>query len=168
MYNLNDPHPIKLTEEQMAHGISVGKARQEYNISVKANDRYGYDGDVVEGTKIAIAGALGEKAVAVALNVLWDGALGDYRAKDVGGYQVRSTPYPDGHLLLHNEDEDNDIFILITGKDGPYILQGWTIGRHGKLDEYLKRTIKRPCYFVPQSQLYSMEILPEDPNEFKR
>lgn len=167
MYNLRDPHAVKLTKEQRIHGVKVGKARQEHNANVKANDRYGYGGNTAEGDKIAIAGALGEKAVAVALNVPWGGALGDFKAKDVGGYQVRSTPYPNGHLLLHDEDGDNDIFILVTGKDGSYILQGWTIGRHGKLDKYLRKNIKRPCYFVPQMQLYPMMILPEDPDEFK-
>lgn len=168
MYDLRDPHSIKLTDEQVLHGNGVGEERDDYNAIIGAKPRYGHSGDKVEGRQISALGALGEKAVAVALNKRWDGSLGDFEASDVDGYQVRTTAYPEGCLLLHKADDDNEIFILVTGKEKHFVLQGWTIGRHGKLDKHWREEgVRHPCFFVPQSQLYSMEILPEDPHEFR-
>ena len=73
----------------------------------------------------------GEAAGAKALGIYGAGSLGAFKAKDVGKHQVRTTHHPDGCLILHKTDLNEDIFLLVTGLTTEYELRGWTQGFEG-------------------------------------
>ncbi len=122
--------------------------------------QYGVDNRKL-GWQINIDGACGEMAVAKWMGRYWDGALGDFTAKDVGKLQVRTNPNDWGDLILHPKDADDDVFILVLSHNAPiYKLQGWLYGREGKQTQWWRDGEKgRPAFFVPQSALRSVDEL---------
>lgn len=147
---------VHVPPSEMYMAAQAGFLRTIQNIYAKAKSAYGADQDGIDW-KIAIEGGIGEYVVAKALNIHWTGK-GVMRGDDVGEYQVRTTPYENGCLLLHPRDEDEKVFILVTGKAPEYEVKGWIRGADGKKQEFWKDG-NRPCYFVPQSELKAMADL---------
>lgn len=101
-----------------------------------------------------VNGCMGEVALAKHLDMFWSGTLGNILAADVGAHlQVRTTAYRDGHLLLHQPDNDDQPFVLAVIKLPKVMLVGWSFARDGKREEFWRPGIDRPCFFVPQQQL---------------
>ena len=70
-----------------------------------------------------------------------------------------------GHLLLHKEDADEDLFLLVTGFSGDYVIRGWIQCFEGKKEEYWKSEFGRPdrsCYWVPQEALNPMDTMGQE------
>jgi len=144
---------VRLTWSELAIAACVGVERHVHNLRVKAQQAWGYDG--AHAWETHIVGAQGEALVAKHFGCEWDGALGDYAAKDVGGYQVRTTRIKSGCLILHPEDLDDDLFVLVVLlRDGVGDLVGAKIGHRGKIAEFWRDPgTGRPCFMVPQSAL---------------
>jgi len=113
-----------------------------------------------------IEGIAGEYALAKYLGRFWSPTVGhlDTHMGDVSGYQVRSTPWRNGCLIINEKDPDDDIFVLVTGENTvglEWHVRGWLQCRDGKKKEYWQAKQKgRFAYFIPQEQLNSMETLP--------
>ena len=108
-----------------------------------------------------IEGALGECAVAKALNIYWAG-MGIKNGGDVGELQVKTTRLKNGRLIVKKENESNARYILVVGEMGEYELKGWLWGHEAKQPEYwVEKSAKiwHPAYFVPQDKLKSVEEL---------
>ena len=149
---------VQLNWAQIYSGAIVGIMRQVQNIDFKSRDRYGRSNgaDWQDG----IESCLAEMAVANYLGLYWDGNIGNYNAPDVGPYQVRHTSWPNGCLLLHKQDKDEEACVLAIGKNGHYRLAGWAWIGEMKKDEYwMDKGNGRPCYFVPQTDLRPMAEL---------
>lgn len=155
---------IRLSNFDVFWGAMVGASRHVKGFDNKP--RYGADPS--KSWEMNCSGAVAEMAVAKWLNVFWDGALGDYRAKDAGILQVRSTAYAKGQLLLHEADADDDITILVLCNEEPeFTLAGWIVNRLGKDRKYWKELQKgRPCFCVPQADLSPMKSCPVQPRTF--
>lgn len=149
---------VVLAPSEMMQAALVAVMRQVTNIRDGRRHAHGLR-DELTGWGAHIEGACGEYAVAKALGVFWNGALGDLRADDVGQLQVRATPRADGCLLLHDTDPDDRAFVLVTGALGEYVVRGWVSAADGKQRRYWRDTTGRPCYFVPQSALRPMTAL---------
>jgi hypothetical protein len=106
-----------------------------------------------------ILGACAECAVAKVTDNYWYGSLGDMKARDVDEYQVRSTELSEGCLLVHEEDQDDHVFILVTGVPPRLRIQGWTCGREAKKKEFWTTRFSAPAFFAPQSILLPMDQL---------
>ena len=110
-----------------------------------------------------IEGIIGEFALAKALGKFWIPTVGrlDKDQGDVQGYQVRTTHWRNGHLIINKTDYD--IFVLITGDNKvgkAWTVRGWIKAADGKQEEWWKSKEKdRFAYFVPQSALAPMEVL---------
>ena len=80
---------------------------------------------------------------------------------DAGEYEVRGTKYPTGRLILHPKDNNNHIFILVTGKIPTFELVGWIKGIDGKKNEFWTdpSNTNRYAYFIPQNKLNSINEL---------
>jgi len=105
-------------------------------------------------------GAIGEAAVAKHYRVWWDGGvMGVFTQKDVGRHQVRATPYETGHLFIHNEDADHDIFILALLHKLPIVvLAGWQrAGLCKNPDWWRDNGEGRTAFWVKQNILWSMK-----------
>lgn len=150
---------IKLDRPSMVKAARIGCARQIDNILRGRKPAYGAGSD--NDYQKHVEGAMGECAVAVALGLPWDGALGDLDAADVGNLQVRTRSKHWYDLIVHRDDPDDDKFILVTGKNGTYFLQGWLYGWECKQEWFLKDPTgnRPPAYFVPKSNLRPIETL---------
>jgi hypothetical protein len=112
-----------------------------------------------------VTGCICEMALAKHLDRFWSGAIGDYRAADVGkAYQVRGTRHGNGRLTLHPEDFDEMPYVLGRVSDNRVTLAGWLYGREGKLQEYWQAPPSRPnqpAFFVPNALLHDMATVAE-------
>jgi len=153
MANTNGGIQVKLTLSELLIGANVGIMRHTQNLKHGRQPTHGAGRD--NAWQKHISGALGEMAVANALDRYWSGALGDLRAADIGDrVEVRTTPYGNGKLILHKTDPDDHWFFLVTGRDGVYIVRGFLQAAAGKKDKYwLDPGTGRPAYFVPQADL---------------
>lgn len=151
---------VQLTPPQVSHAHEVATLRHRNNIRDRRTARYGYRGDPF---RAHLQGALGEKAVAVALGMRWTGSIGDLSAADVGVLQVRTTTHQNGRLILHPSDKDSDMFILAVLDGSAVDLAGWIMARDGKVDAYWCDPTGggRHAFFVPRKAL--LTINPGDP-----
>lgn len=148
---------VTLTAVEYAFAANAGFLRNVGNVAKGRKDAHGYKG---EGYDIHVLGAVGEYVVSKALNVHWAGP-GRLRADDVRGLQVRTRSEDHYQLLLHPEDADDDIFVLVTGRFPRFTVHGWCYGREGKLEAFWQDRANngRPCYFVPNDVLRPLESL---------
>jgi hypothetical protein len=101
-------------------------------------------------------------AVSKALAIHWDGALGNYQAKDVGSFQVRATTWPTGRLITHKNEATDDIYILVLLHALPVaILRGWKRGKDACVKPNWCPNANRPAFFTPQDKLEPMDELPQ-------
>lgn len=152
---------VRLTEGEMLIGSMVGSIRQVQNIRDRRQDAYNLK---KHGWFNHILGALGEQAVAKELNIFWSGSIGNLRASDVGGYEVRTRSSHWHDLILHKEDHDDREFILVTGNGSDYkfCMRGWMYGREAKQERYWADPSgdNRWAYFVAQAELRPIKTLP--------
>lgn len=160
---------IELTRHNIYYAGTIGVTRQVQTLFKKdyKGDYYG-SSPKAYGFQNHCSGACGELVLAKWLGVFYDGCLDNineyFRYSDVGSYQVRTTPYTDGKLILRTLDKENDVHILVLSHSAPvYHLAGWVYGHEGKLPEFLSDggNGRRPAYFIPQGKLRSMDTLPK-------
>ena len=150
---------VTLTWAEMKLGGDVGLMRRVSAIIRERKEPFGqpeineYDRDVL--------GSQAELAVAKGMNLFWSGALGDLRAKDVGGIlQVRANKRKHHRLTLHKSDPDDDPFVCVYCDAPRFYLLGWTFGKDGKRVEYWGDGLPgRPAFFVPLDKLRPMPEL---------
>lgn len=149
---------IDLTPGEILQGAMIGVLRQCQNLQKNRPDRYG--GEKMGAWQIHIEGALGEMAVAKALNKYWSGNLGNLDAPDVSRLQVRTTQGENNRLIVHPTDPDDDWFVLVIGKNGVYELKGCIKGIDAKREQFWRDPEGgRPAYFVPQQALAPLTVL---------
>jgi len=150
---------VGLPKDEMLYGALVGCTRQIDNVW-KPNLKNTYDAPPEQAFQFHVLGALGEMAVAKHYDLFWSGALGDYKAHDVGGAQVRTTAKPDGCLIVHARDADSDPFIFVVQDKWNFWLRGWILGKDAKqLRFWRTQGVRTPAFFVPQDALLPIEEL---------
>lgn len=134
---------VTLTYPEVWIGALAGVMRRIQNMKLGTKREYGQNEG---GWQADIMSCLGEMALAKHLDRFWGGAIGNYRAADVGKnfYQVRGTEWQNGRLLLHPKDGDNVPHTLARVKDRTVTLVGWAWGHEGKT-----RNISKPCRSIP-------------------
>jgi hypothetical protein len=118
----------------------------------------------------SLKGVLGEIAVAEYFNYDLHYLGYDPKRSDVLGYQVRTTYWPDGNLLTHpvktptNPGGDNPgryILVTIDQLTLEATLRGYsTLTRCNERKSNWNTKNRWPCYFMPQNQLWPMDMLP--------
>jgi len=147
---------VRLTWPEVHIGAHVGIMREiqdrEQNLVniAQAEAEGGWERHVV--------GALGEMAFAKWVGIFWSGSLGDYRADDVGPYQVRAIVKERHSLIIRPVDKDDKKFILVWDQTPKYFLMGWQWAGNIKRQVFVREPNGRdPAFFVPQAALFSME-----------
>ena len=154
---------IELTPAQVLQAAQAGIMRQTYAIRQKLKPAYG--ASTKNDWQLHVEGCLGEMVVAQYLNRFWDGTVGITQHGDVGRIEVRTSSRDNGDLIMHDRDPDDNVFILVTGRNGRYKIRGWTEGRDGKKKEFWSDPAGgRPAYFVPQDELIEIEKLYKSQN----
>lgn len=149
---------IELNTSQIFQAALVGIMRQTQNLKHDRKPAYGAGRD--NDWQLNIEGCLGEFSVALYLRTFWDGKLGALTPGDVGALEVRTTAGENNRLIVHPDDQDKAIFILVTGCNGVYDLRGWIKGVSAKKDQYWTDPAGgRPAFFIPQHALEPMETL---------
>ena len=158
-----------LTAGELWIGKAVGTHR---HTTTKAKGRKGAR-KIPEGTKEAVAkalywdilGARGESAGAKVLNQFWyQPDFRDRKRGDIGwGVHVRTTDKPHGCLIVHEDDADDGIFILVIRDiaiPARFQVIGFLYGRDAKDQKWWRTDIRNPAFLVPQSALVPIERLP--------
>lgn len=147
---------VVLTDYEIRQAAHAGVDRQVQALVKGLPDRHGFQGS---GWDVHIDGALGELAVAKALNRFWSASVGTFKTGgDVGSIQVRCRSRHDYELLVRDTDPDDAAFILVTGRAPTFRVHGWIYGRDAKRPEWRQTHGNRPpAYFVPHSALQSLE-----------
>ena len=101
---------VYLTPTEINYAYAVAELRHENAKHNQHQDRFKGEFKNTLPDKI---GALGEFALAKYLNVYWGYEPYDPKANDVGRYEVRTTPRPDGCLLTRDFDKPA-IYVLAT------------------------------------------------------
>lgn len=157
---------VELCEWEARYATFVGKHRQRF-IDKKGFEQRGVCGN--SGEVNNIMGACGELALSKWLNVYWHPHVFDeseYQNRkniyDVGGQvEVRCTGHKNGRLPVKSIDRDGAPYVLVIQAGNTYTLVGWLYGHEAKQARYIREYYKLPwvSYFVPQSELRSMESL---------
>lgn len=153
---------VELTHDELRRYAALGCERAISAMSKGRKGAHGFN-RYDERWQIDVEGLLAEFAAAKGLGLLpFEPVVGalDTKHGDIGpGLQVRGTHYDTGRLLLHDKDDDDHRFILVTGHSGFYVLRGWIYARHGKHPSYWKLYKGRGAYWVDQSRLQPMSKL---------
>lgn len=149
---------ILLTQEDIEQAKKVARIRNEKAILAHADpQKYGFKG---ENLSLHVEGALAEKAASKALELEWDIGPWQKRSWDIGNLQIRSTKYTTGKLIVRPADDENDTFVLVISRSPKFEIKGWIKGKDAKKEEWIYSSNGRPpAWFVPQSQLNSIDTL---------
>ena len=140
---------IQLTPEEMSIAASAGCDRIIDNIK-HGRKKIPNNCPDEQIWNDAVEGAMAEMALCKLWGKEWD--AGFKGSLDVGEYDVRSTKYKNGSLLLQKWD-NNRINILITGSFGKYNVVGYLYNPYGQVNKYWRAEEKRPCFWIPQKDL---------------
>jgi hypothetical protein len=117
-------------------GMCVGGplSRCLHNLKDGRKDANGAEQVAGIGADMHIMGAIGEAAVAQHYGIEWKPM--EFRRVDVGGFEVRSTDYKLGRLVLHEGDRIGCPYILARLHKLPVVvLVGWLAGEDGDEEE---------------------------------
>jgi hypothetical protein len=147
---------VVLTWAEVAIAARIGEARTIRNRAKGNGHRHGkasgsdWTGDI----EAACAELAAAKGIGVYMPVTLGGGDGD---GDLGyGLHVRHSDRDDARLILHPDDQDVGLFILVVGRSPIYRLAGFLEAVKGKVEQWWADPTGngRPAFFVPQSELH--------------
>jgi hypothetical protein len=147
------PVPVVLQPHEVRNAVLVGVGR---NLEAKRQQRQA----LIPGSNTFlgdIVGALGEVVVAKALGVYWCPDIGgnDHQRGDVAGLQVRSTTRWPVQLVIRDRDDDDDVFVLVTGQPPCLTIAGWMRAADARRPEWQAPADHPgpPAHLVPATAL---------------
>lgn len=152
-------YQVTLTKDEVEYGRRVGQRRRAESAQSGLQNAHGYGGE--NALEVDEEGACGEMAAAKLLGAYWRAPVNTFKScGDVGWFQVRTTPHPNGRLIVRPNDRDDHTFILVRGRAPDFEIVGYTTGAAAKREEWLKTYDDRPpAYFVPVSELKDVKDL---------
>ena len=153
-----------ISPDEFSLCVQVANARQVSSIKKKGRDSVNRKSGWLEELDKHIMGCIGELAVAKVIGVSWTGSVDTFKNESdlLGGIQVRHRSNPVFDLIVRENDNDDDVFILSRGlPPGAIEIAGWMKGRDAKRKEWLRDPggYGRPSYFVDCAHLQPMEDL---------
>jgi hypothetical protein len=147
---------VLLTEEYLNRCREWGKVRNDFSIKAKhMHERDGHqDRSPAERLSDDVEGVCCEMAVAIALGIPYVFTNNVGQSADVAGFQVRGTRHHNGHLILRPWDHEDEVYILVTGSEGFYRVQGWMTGWDLRTKKYWNH--ERNAWWAPISDLSPM------------
>jgi hypothetical protein len=150
---------VTLTYGEVLQAGIIGVLREVENIFSGRQHKHGMPPE--EGWRRHIEGTIGEIAFAKWTGKFWSGNIRNYKAADVGPFQVRAVARHDRCLLVHDDDKDGDVFVLVTGLAPTVRIRGWMWGHEAKQEQHLADPVGgRPAYFVQPKYLRPMSEPP--------
>ena len=151
---------ITLNRQELRAAAQAGIERRLNGIAKKRPQLYGADSRHNEW-QIDIIGSIAEYAVAKHLNIYWEPATNidrlDTLPGDVAHYQIRSTCWPTGQLIVHERDKNEAPFILAIVNNNEIRLAGWLYGYEAKKTGEIRDHGDR---WIAQNLLHPITTLP--------
>jgi hypothetical protein len=159
----HSPVEIVFTAEERRLAMEEGVRRQSVN---EAKGLRGRNSGPMFGKKALEAhllGAAGEMAVASYMG-LKEHLYAEKEAKrgscDLPGIDVKTRSKASYDLIVQKREDPRKKFVLVTIEKQRTLLWGWCYGSEAMDEKYWADPARgRPAYFVPQSELRSMESL---------
>jgi hypothetical protein len=149
---------VKLSETEVRWATEVGARRHREAVEQGRKDAHGLTD---KGEERHILGALGELAVAKALDRYWSGHVNRFKGPDLSErMQVRCRSEEWHDLIVRQDDADDHGFVLVTGRAPNFVVHGWIIGRDAKRFPLQAYGGREPAHFVPSSALHPIAELP--------
>lgn len=147
---------MALTWAEVAIAARIGEARTIGNRAKGNGHRHGKAPGADWAADIEAAAA--EMAAAKGIGVYMPIAVSasEDRDGDLGyGLHVRHSDRDDARLILHPDDQDVGLFMLVVGRSPVYRLAGFIEAVNGKIERWWADPTgnDRPAFFVPQSEL---------------
>lgn len=152
-------HEVRFTFHDFMLAAQTGACRNAEAIVKKRKDRHGCKGP---GWDQHIEGAAGEMAVCAVMGLFWHPTVGTFKDADIGTVvQVRTRSSHDYDLIIRDDDNEDHVYVLVTGQRGTYRVRGWIVGKDAKRDEWFgaKEKTREDCWWVPQNALVPMSEL---------
>ena len=171
-YNDKGQPVITLMQAHYERAVEIVEAMQQTSRELQHKpNKYDIPAEMVYAE--SLKGVLGEIAVAEYFDYDFKYLGYDPKRSDVLGYQVRSTYYENGCLLTHpiktvtNPGGDNAgryILVTIDQLTLQATLRGYsTLTRCNERKSNWNTANRWPCYFMPQNQLWPIDMLPATP-----
>lgn len=158
-----------LSDELLEEARRVGRGRYAVAKRLGRSQPYGDPGEK-QRVYIDAYSALAEGLVAAWLELSWVyGLLEDLPLKppDVGSrIEVRWTRHEPGHLIVHHDDPQERLFVLVRGEIGDINVAGWTTGAYAQRQEFKANPRARnpEDSWVPARYLLLPELLAQMQN----
>jgi hypothetical protein len=154
---------VKLTQHELLICGMAGVQRRLVGLTKNKPAYHGADERPEMNWQIDIMGVMGEFAVSKAFQKFWNPAATEARLADlegdVGKFQVRSTGYSNGHLLMYEYDKSEAPYILALVREPWVKLVGWMDLEGAKLCGEARPSKTHMCYWVKQMHLREMDEL---------
>lgn len=146
---------VRLKDYEVLQAAMTGMLRQVSAIKRKSVSKI-----IGREWQAHIEGACGEVAVAKVMGRYWGGGINTYKSGgdiDSTGWEVRTRSSHDYDLIVRDDDDDERVFILVTGHAPDYRVQGWIRAADAKRQEWQQNYGGHGlAYFVPRDALSEM------------
>ncbi|WP_233854246.1 hypothetical protein [Paraburkholderia sp. HD33-4] len=139
---------IDLTWPEMLNAAITGVIRRMSSMDKGLNkNRHASKSDY----QTDVTGAIAEACFAKFMDHYWSCSVNTFKAPDVGDWQVRSTEYRDGHLIVRPNDRDGErvAFLVVDGFGATLI--GWISVADAKVKCFWREECN--SWWVPQDAL---------------
>ena len=147
---------VSLNWREIFSAAEIGISRHIESEKKGLKNKHGLNS--YDGWRVNIEGAIGELAYAKAMNKFWPMSVNTFKSiPDVDQEEIRTRSEDYYDLLVRDDDPDDRIYVLVTGKIPNFIVRGWMLGRDAKQTKWKKNYANRPpAYFVPQAFLHDL------------
>lgn len=151
---------IPMSPGDVAYATTEAVSRFNYN-RAKGNDASrGVAPTWVEQVAREISGALGEIAIARWQDKFPFSVFQERKMGDVGEFEVRTTAYATGKLLVALDDNPERKYLLVTlPSHEKALIHGWIYGYEAQDPKHYNSAMRAPVYAVEQQYLHSPESL---------
>jgi len=151
---------VRMSPGDIAFATTEAVARFNFN-RAKGNDAsQGKAPTWVEQVAREISGCLGEIAIARWQDKYPFAIFEDRKLGDVGPFEVRTTAYSTGKLLVNSDDNPTRKYLLVTLPSYDLaLIHGWIYGYEAQTDLHYNTSMRSPVYAVEQKYLHEPESL---------
>jgi len=139
----------------VAYAVTEAVSRFNFNRARGNDSSKGAAPTWVEQLAREVSGCLGELAIGRWMDKYPFSVFEERKMGDVGEFEVRTTAYATGKLLLSKDDNPERKYLLVTLPDyHTAVIVGWMWGYEVQQDQYWDTKIRIPAYMVPQKDLH--------------
>lgn len=156
--------PVELSWFELRLAAEVGITRNIEAIAAGKPTRVWRQGGPSASWGVHVDGAAAEMAACKALGIYWSGSINTYQneADVLKNIEIRSRAKADAPLIIRPKDDDDKIFVHLTGTAvmNDFVVHGWIRASDAKVEKYWEDTYPAPsCWFVPAEDLWEIEKL---------